>query len=60
MGPTPEGVRGWIAVFRDLSLLFLGVYIIVHEVRGSDLPSPLLLIVASAALGLGLADRLTK
>ena len=58
MGPTPSAVREWIGIFKDVTLILVGVFIIVHETVGTDIPSPVLLVVAAACLGLSIIDYL--
>ena len=55
---TPKEVREWIDVIKDIILILIGVFIIIHETAGTDIPSPVLLVVASACLGLTIIDYL--
>lgn len=58
MTPTPGTVDDWIAVLKNLVLIIVGVFIILHETLGTEPPSVLLLITAAAALSLPIVGAL--
>lgn len=60
MGPTPEGTKAWIEVLKNLALIGVGVFIIIHETIGGDIPSVVLLLVAGACLSLPILDYLSN
>lgn len=45
-------------MLKDFFLIGVGIFIIVHETLGTDLPSPVLLVVAAACLSLSIVDYL--
>jgi hypothetical protein len=59
MGPSPDDTKAWIDVLKNVMLIGVGIFIIIHETLGADFPSLLLLIVAAGALGLPVLDYLS-
>jgi membrane protein DedA with SNARE-associated domain len=57
--PSPESANTWISVLKNLLLIAVGVFIIIHETVGTDIPSVVLLLVAGAALGLPILEYLS-
>jgi hypothetical protein len=57
MTVKPDSVRGWISVAKDVLLLLVGIFIIIHETLGYDPPSRALLLVAGTCIGLPIATR---
>lgn len=52
MVPSPQSTSEWLEVMKNIVLIVVGVFIIIHETLGADYPSPLLLLCAGACLGL--------
>ena len=50
--PTRQAVRAWQRIIRDFVLLFLGMYIVLHETMQTGEPRIALLGIALVMLGL--------
>ena len=54
---TPEDVRAWGRVLRDLAIVVIGVFILLHEELSRRAPNPYLIAAGLVALGLPPALR---
>jgi len=57
MTVKPDSVRSWVMLAKDIVLLLVGIFIILHETIGFDPPSPALLAVAGTCIGLPIVSR---
>ena len=55
--PDPEAARAWGRIFRDFAIVFVGVFILIHETISGSSPDPLLIGAGLVALGLPPALR---
>ena len=53
----PEIARAWTRIFRDFALVFLGVFMLVHETVTSRAPNPYLIAAGLVLLGVPPALR---
>lgn len=58
MTPKPTSLMAWIDVFKNVLLIGIGIFIVLHETLDVGYPSVVLLLVAAACLGLPIADRI--
>lgn len=56
MVPSPQTTRDWVNVAKDVVLIVVGIFIIIHETWDTEPPRVPLLIIAGAALGLPILD----
>jgi hypothetical protein len=59
MVPAPDTAKEWIDVLKNIMLICVGIFIIIHETLEIGYPSIFLLIVAAGALGLPVLDYLS-
>lgn len=56
----PKIVQAWQRILRDLVIVFVGAFILVHETLTKDVPNPYLIGAGLAALGIVPALRLDE
>lgn len=60
MSMDPKAIREWQKIFRDLVIVLVGVFILIHETLTSGDPNIYLVGAGLAALGLPPALRLDQ
>lgn len=55
---SEQAVKAWVRILRDLSLVAVGAFILLHEEISAVSPNPYLIAAGLAALGLPPAIRL--
>ena len=59
--PDPHArAKPWVRIGRDLSLLAIAVFILMHETISAGAPDPVLIAAALGCLGLPAGLRLVK
>ena len=59
--PDPHArAKPWVRIGRDLSLLAIAVFILIHETVAPGAPDPVLIAAALGCLGLPAGLRLVK
>ena len=53
----PEAVRAWIGVLRDLAIMAIGGFMLIHETIGFDPPSEIVVVAGLLMLGIPPALR---